>query len=70
MNYYRISFKNFPNQEILDRMPQELAEALKANMSEIESVKQISKSTYYRIQRKDAQAFWNNLEDKLFADVA
>jgi hypothetical protein len=69
MNYYRISFKNFPNNEILDRMPQELAVAM-SNMSEIESVKQISKSTFYRIQRKDAQAFWNNLEHKLFADVA
>jgi len=41
-------------------MPQELAVAM-ANIPEIDSVKQISKSTYYRIQRKDAQAFWNRM---------
>jgi uncharacterized protein (DUF2384 family) len=29
-------------------------------------VKEISKSTYYRWKRQDAQAFWNNLEHRLF----
>ena len=65
MNYYRIGFKDFPNHEVLDRMPEELAVAM-ANIPEIESVKQISKSTFYRIQRKDAQAFW----DRMFGEAA
>lgn len=69
MNYYRISFKDFPDHEILDRMPQEMAQIM-SNQLGIDSVKLISRSTYYRIKRKDAQAFWNNLEHTLFEETA
>jgi hypothetical protein len=65
LNYYRISFKDFPNQEVLDRMPEEMA-VLMSRQPAVESMKKISKSTFYRIQREDAKAFWSGLEPALF----
>jgi hypothetical protein len=69
MNYYRYTLKAFPTLESLDRMPQELGDFL-AQQSEVLAIKQISRSTYYRIKRQDAQAFWNNFERRAFAEAA
>jgi hypothetical protein len=69
MKYYRYTLKAFPTLESLDRMPQELGDHL-AQHPDVVSIKQISRSTYYRIKRQDAQAFWNNIERRAFAEAA
>ena len=67
--YYRYSLKKFPDYESLAKMSEEAADFL-SQQSEVEYIRKISKSTFYRIQRQDAQAFWNNIGNKLFPETA
>lgn len=67
MNYYRLTIKKYPDYEALITGPTEMAELMQQD-PQVESIKQISRSTFYRIRRRDAQAFWQGIEDSMAVD--
>lgn len=72
MNYYRfdITTKSGEQLEVLQKAPVDITDALHTVFGNhnIANFRQISKSTFYRVQREDAKAFWDNLEKKMFED--
>ena len=72
MNYYTFDLAStgkYGPLSAMQKAPIDILDIL-TEMPEVSNIKQISKSTYYRIRRQDAQAFWNNLEHKLFPETA
>ena len=69
MKYYRFSLVQHPQYETLVSGPEGLSQILQAR-PDITNLREISRSTYYRLQRKDAQAFWDHVEQISFGEAA
>jgi hypothetical protein len=72
MKYYSYDYDSNSKYGTLDmvlKAPVDVLDIL-CKMPGHSNVKEISKSTYYRWKRQDAQAFWNNLENRFFGQEA
>ena len=69
MKYYRFRLTQQPEHQALVRGPEEMGPILHADPG-IQDLCEISRSTYYRLARKDAQAFWDYVERVSFGEEA